>query len=152
MNQSKPFCTEHGPFFQRPCDPPRKCPSFLYMFCPDQPVFLFTRRLATDAEISHCVLPRSASVPLHTETGYWGWDLPLCFAQISQCSSSHGDWILRLRSPTVLCWAHPVLGLGLSLWSPWLQFLMTQCLMALCLASAFPHQGWGPTVYIDSLS
>ena len=56
MNQSKPFCTEHSPFFQRPCDHPRKCPPFLYMFCPDQPVFLFTRRLDTEAEISHCAL------------------------------------------------------------------------------------------------
>ena len=53
MNQSKPFCTEHGPFFQHPRDPPLKCPPFLYMFCPDQPVCLFSRRLGPDAELSH---------------------------------------------------------------------------------------------------
>lgn len=30
------------------------------------------------------VLPRSASVPLHMETGSWCWDLPLCFVEPTQ--------------------------------------------------------------------
>ena len=104
MNQSKPFCTEHGPFFQHPCDPPLKCPPFLYMFCPDQPVCLFSRRLGPDAELSHRA---SLSPP--------------------------SPWAVTFSR-----WAHPVLGLWLSLWSPWLQFLMTWCFTALCLARAFP--------------